>query len=133
MSQLVVDELELTRSICRESYFGFLQEFWDIIIQQKPVWNWHIPFLCGLAESALERVFAGKPKRWDYIFNVPPGSTKSTIFSVALVPWAWTRVPELRFIGGSHTFPLALELSRKSRDIIQSEKYRTLFPEIELR
>jgi predicted phage terminase large subunit-like protein len=57
----------------------------------------------------------------------------STVVSVLWQPWVWTRMPSARFITGSHSERLALDLSRKSRDCVTSDKYQSLFPEIQLR
>lgn len=124
---------DLVASICRESYYDFLQEFWYEITPEEPVWNWHIRYLCRQMQHAAERVFKGLPKEEDYIFNVPPGTTKSIIASIAFVPWTWTRMPSARHIDGSHTDTLSLDLSRKCRDIVKSDKYKACFPEVRLR
>ncbi len=43
-------------------------------------------------------------------------------------------MPSARIIGGSHTLiPLAVDLSRKTRDIIRSEKYQNCFSDIKIR
>lgn len=130
LNDIMMTETELAASICRDSFFEFVKEFWDEVIAEKPVWNWHIPYLCAQAQAAAERVFAGKPKRYDYIINIPPGTTKSTILSIMFPAWCWSRFPAARFICGSYTEPLALDLARKSRDVIQSAKYREYFPEV---
>ena len=121
----------LLRSICRDSYFQFVKTFWHTIVPEKPHWNWHIEFECNEIQKRLERIFAGQPKEDDLVYNQPPGTSKSLVFSVMLLPWAWTRMPTFRMIGASHTLqPLALNLSRLSRAVIKSELYRKLFPEI---
>jgi len=122
----------LEAAICKESLFDFVQQFWSVVIPEEPVWNWHIPYLCNELQVIAERVFAGTPKEYDLIINVPPGSTKSTICSIMFPAWVWTRMPSARTICGSHTAPLSLDLSRRCRMVITSEKYRNLFPEVEL-
>lgn len=129
----VVNGNALARRLCRESYYDFVQEFWPTIIQADPVWNWHIKYLCDKLQYGAERVFAKLPKEQDLIINVPPGSSKSTICSVMFAPWVWTRMPHAQFINASHTHSLALDLGRKCRDVMVSEKYRALFPEIHMR
>jgi predicted phage terminase large subunit-like protein len=129
----ISSENQLKASLCRQSFFYFVQTFWDVIIPEKPVWNWHIKYLCDELQKIAERVFVSKPKEYDFICNVSPASSKSTVFSVMLCPWTWTRMPTMRHICGSHTDRLALRLSLKSRDIVRSEKYQTLFPGIEVR
>jgi predicted phage terminase large subunit-like protein len=117
---------------CRRSFYDFFKEFWSLIAAETLVSNWHIPYICEELQTISERVFAGKPKEHDTIINCPPGSTKSSIISIAWHPWMWTRMPSLRFISGSYAERLALDLSRKSRDIVLSDKYRELFPGIDL-
>lgn len=129
---LLVSEQALESSICKDDFFSFVQTFWDTVIPEEPVWNWHIEYLCQELQQMAERVFDNKPKTYDLIINIPPGSTKSTICSVMFPAWVWTRQTSCRTICGSHTAPLALDLSRKTRLIVQSEKYVELFPEVVL-
>lgn len=131
--QPYVSQNDLIASICRESFYHFVLEFWEVINQEPLVDNWHIKYLCDIAQRAMERVFLGLPRESDIIVNVPPGSTKSTIFSIMLPAWAWTRMPHCRFLCASHTDTLVIDLSLKCRDIILSEKYQACFPEIKLR
>ena len=127
------DEYELIASICRESLFEYVKEFWSDVIAEEPVWNWHIKYLADELQYIAERVFKGQPKEYDLVINVPPGSTKSTLCSIMFPGWTWTRMPSARFLGGSYTSPLAMDLSRKNKDVVTSEKYRQAFPEVVLR
>ena len=72
-------EVELLRSICKKSFFRFVQEFWDIVVPEKPVWNWHIEYLCYELQKLFENVEAGKPKEHDLIINLAPGSSKCAV------------------------------------------------------
>ena len=128
-----VDQNELLASICQDSFYDFLQEFWEELIPDKPIWNWHVRFLCEELQVVAERVMTGKSREYDLVINIPPGSTKSTICSIAFPAWVWTRWPHARFICGSYEHSLALELSRKCRDLLRSEKYRACFPRVQLR
>ena len=120
--------------MCRESYFEFFKTFWKVVCPDtKLSMNWHLRYLADELQVASERVFAGEPKEYDLICNISPGTSKSTLFSVMYVPWAWTRMPQLRFLGASFTEDLAFELTVKSRRIVQSPLYQKLFPEIHLR
>ena len=133
-------EIDLVRSICEESFFEFLKEFWDTIIPEEPVWNWHVEYMCSQLQQMAERVFLNESKRYDLIVNISPGSTKSTIASVAFPAWTWTRMPTARHICGSHAFALGMDLSRKCRDIIQVQdrrhgkpSYQDCWPHLQLR
>lgn len=128
--QMTVDELELDRSICKDSFYSFVQELWSVNSQEAPVWNWHIEYICGEMQKVAERVFKGEESPYDVVLNVPPGTTKSTICSIMFPAWVWTRMPHAQFICGSHTDKVALDLARRCRDIIISDRYLELFPEL---
>lgn len=123
---------QLEASICQDSLYEFVKAFWDTVIPDEPRWNWHIKFLCDEMQVVMERVFRREPKLYDLIINIPPGTTKSTIASIMLTPWAWTRDMSIRSINGSYAHPLSLHLSTNSRTVIQSEKYARLFPKVKL-
>jgi len=138
--------------LCRRSLYEFVQEFWDVIIPEDPIWNWHIEYLCNDIQADVMRVCRLKErpavfedvrfmmpakkreqKLHDLLINIPPGSTKSTIITVMMPAWAWTVDPTLRIISASYSGDLSQDHAVKSRDIIQSDKYRLYFPEIEIR
>ncbi len=129
---IVVTPEKLEASLCRDSLFDFVQRFWSSIIPEKPVWNWHIEYLCGELQAIAERVFKREPKKHDLIINISPGTTKSTICSIMFPAWCWTRDPTIHSICGSYAFPLALELATYCIRVLTSDKYRRLFPEVEL-
>ncbi len=135
---------------CRRSLFYFVQEFWDEVIKEDPVYNWHISYLCSELEKVAYRVIANQSKEYDLIINIPPGTTKSTIIAQMFPAWVWVaRLPEgytkdnvipikrtgahCRFITGSYSSALSLEHAEYSRDIIRSDKYQLYFPEVEIR
>jgi phage terminase large subunit-like protein len=133
---------------CRRSLFKFVQEFWSEIIPEDPVWNWHIEYLCDelqrdvLRTCKLPPQWVGgillpekprEPKLHDDLVNIPPGTTKSTIISVMLPAWAWTVDATLRVISASYSGDLSMGLAVKSRDVIQSDKYRAYFPKVKIR
>lgn len=133
MSQISFDSRKSRASLCQKSYFQFVKSFWHEVVEEEPEWNWHIPYLCEQIQTVLERVILNQPKAYDLIINVSPGESKSTITSVMITPWLWTRMPHARTINGSYQFDLSLEMSRKARDIIQSEKYKETFPHVQIR
>lgn len=130
--------LQLTRTsvesaICQKSFYEFVKRFWDVVIKAEPVWNWHIPYICQEMQTMAERVFRNEPRLYDLIINVPPGSTKTTICSIMFPAWVWTRMSSARIIGASYAHAVAMDNSRKSRLIIESDKYKQLFPHVQLR
>lgn len=124
--QVVADE-------CRKSFFYFVKMFWDVIISEKPIYNWHIPYLCDELQKLSVSIINREPKPYDLIINIPPGTTKSTIVTIMFPVWLWINDPTLRAITNSYSGGLSIEHATKSKDIIQSDKLRKLFPEIILR
>lgn len=124
---------QLIADITRQSFFEFVQEFWGEIIPEDLILNWHIEYLCAELQVIAERVFQNKPKKYDLIINISPGSTKSTIASIMFPAWIWTRMPSARIIGGSYAHSLSMDLSRKNRNVVISDKYHQCFPEISLK
>lgn len=131
--ELTFGEDQLLAELCRKSYYRFVQEMWDVIVPETAVWNWHIKEMCDRIQIVVERIFRNEPKEYDLLTNVPPGMSKSLVHSVLLPAWCWTRMPTFKFIGASYSYPLAQELSVKTRDVVVSDKYQKLFPTVSLR
>ncbi len=119
--------------VCKASLFEFMKSFWGVIINEEPVYNWHIKFLCDELQKVGELIINRQPKEYDVIINVPPGSTKTTIALIMFPAWLWARAPWVRIISNSYSGELAVEASSKSKDIIQSARYRLLFPDTVIR
>lgn len=115
------------------SLYEFVQMFWNEVSDDEFRDNWHIPYICKELEIMAERVAEGKPKLYDLIINIPPGTTKTIVCSIMFPAWCWTRWHWMRFITGSHSETLSLESAEKSRDVIQSQKFREVYPELGLK
>ncbi len=122
-------------SIAKDDFYFFVREFWQQIVPLGVTFvpNWHIEYICSRLQEGVERLLRGEDKAHDYIVNQPPGTTKSSVISVALPAWAMARNPAIRVIGASYTDDLAMELSRKCRDVVNSEQYQEYFPHVSLR
>lgn len=133
-NNVAFDEYDLIRSITRESFYDFVLEFWDTIIREPYTPNWHVKYLCDSVQAEMELVLARQRKRYDYIIiNVPPVSLKSSLFMMFLNGWMWARNPALNFIGCSYEKDLAVTHSTLARDLIRSELYQAVFPEVRIR
>lgn len=121
---------QIERDACKGSFFEFVQSFWDVVIKEPPVYNWHIPFLCEELQTLAYYITNRLPKPYDLIINIPPGTTKSTIVTIMFPAWLWTQDASLRILSNSYSMDLSTEHAVKSRDIIISEKYSRLFPEV---
>jgi predicted phage terminase large subunit-like protein len=125
-----LDPVALEASLCKRSFYHFVRRFWHEIIPEKPVWNWHIKYLCDEFQKDAELALADKPKQHDTIVNISPGTTKSTILSVMGPAWLHCRAPHYRVLCASHTFTLTCELGRKTRIVESCPRYRAMFPHV---
>lgn len=118
---------------CKRSFYYFLQEFWETIIQEKPSYNWHIEYLCNQLQNVAFKIKQRDNADADMVINVPPGSTKSTIISQMFPVWCWVIDPTIKLITGSHSLTLSTRDAVKSRDIIRSDKFQLYFPELQIK
>ena len=130
---MILDADKALAVLCKRRFFRFLQEFWAEVIPEKPVYNWHIPYLCDQLEGPCRRLVNRQPVIEDIVINIPPGQTKSTIVTQALPAWLWTQDPTLRTLSASYGDTLSTSHGVKSRDIIKSAKYKRLFPEVAIK
>ena len=118
---------------CRRDFFTFVKTFWHIIIPEDPIYNWHIEYLCKELQTIVERVKNREDKLYDLIINIPPGTSKSTIATVMLPAWAWVIDPSIRNLTASYSSSLSTDHAVKSRDIIKSDLFKNMFPDIEIK
>lgn len=119
---------EAIRARCLR-FAEFVKEMWGVLEPGTPLlWNWHLDAICDL----LERVTAGQINR--LLINVPPGSSKSMIVSVLWPAWEWgpKALTHLKYLNTSFNDEPVDRDCRKTRDLILSEKYQALWPEVRL-
>ena len=80
--------------------------------------------------EAFERVARGELKR--LIINMPPRHTKSEFASYLLPAWFLGKFPTKKVIQTSHTAELATDFGRKVRNLVDSEAYKNIFPNVAL-
>jgi len=125
---------DVTASVCRDSYWDFVQKAWHTVSAEKMEDNFHMRLMADKFQEYAERMIRGERKKGDLVVNISPGTTKSTILSILSLPWIWTKFPSCKGIFGSYSYePVAIGLSVKARDCVQSDWYRELFPEVQLR
>ena len=130
-----VEEIRLLaiREDNNRSLFEFIKYFWSTISSETFKPNWHIEYLCKELEREAYRVAEGRPRVYDLIINVPPGTTKTITCSIMFPAWCWTKWYWMRFITASYSSTLALESAEYSRDLIKSEAFRQIYPELEIK
>lgn len=103
----------------------FTHQVWNILEPDTLfIPNWHLSFIA----EHLEAISAGELTK--LIVNVPPGMMKSLLCSVIWPAWDWIVNPGRRFLTASYAQSLATRDSVKSRRLIQSLWYQTLYGDI---
>jgi len=123
----------LIREIHLRSFYEFLKFFWPEYSATEFQTNWHILYICNELQKIAERVGAGLSKEHDLLINVPPGSTKTAMCSIFFPIWCWTRWYWMRFITLSYSADLSLESAEYSRDLIKSERFKMVYPELDIK
>jgi len=76
--------------------------------------------------DALNRVFNGQTKR--LIINMPPRYSKTELAVVNWMSWCLGKVPDAEFIHTSYSAQLATNNAWQTRELVQHEAYRDIFP-----
>ena len=111
----------------------FVEYFWPEVSNDEFKNNWHIGYLCEELEKIAYRASENLPREYDLIVNIPPGTTKTIICSIMFPAWCWTKWHWMRFICASYSAALALESAEYSRDLIRSERFRQIWPDLTIK
>lgn len=109
------------KELAQEKFLSFVGEVWPTFIGGR--------HHARMAE-AFERVARGECKR--LIINMPPRHTKSEFASYLLPAWFLGKYPGKKVIQTSHTAELAVGFGRKVRNLVDSEAYKKIFPDLAL-
>lgn len=85
----------------------------------------------ALMAKKFEAIAKGEMKR--VIINMPPRHTKSEFASYLLPSWFLGKHPSKKVIQCSNTADLAVGFGRKVRNLVDSEQYASVFPDVSLR
>lgn len=112
----------LKREKAHVDFMTFVHEMWP-------------GFINGAHHKVMAKKFEdianGKCKR--LIINMPPRHTKSEFGSYMLPAWFLGRDPTKKIIQCSNTAELAVGFGRKVRNLVGSEQYARIFPDVNLR
>lgn len=109
------------RELMQEKFIKFVEKVWPTFIAGR-----HHKRMA----EAFERVARGECKR--LIINMPPRHTKSEFASYLLPAWFLGKFPHKKVIQTSHTAELAVGFGRKVRNLVDTEVYHDIFPELGL-
>lgn len=110
------------------SYYEFVKLFFNEATGAKLVDNWHIKYICDkLQKIGMSIVDEEIPNYPISLFNLPPGSSKSTLITVLFPVWLWLHKPSLEVITSSYASDLSVTLSGKSRKVINSDLFTNMY------
>lgn len=106
----------------------FVRYAWPIVEPgRRLVWNWHLDVIC----DAKERQIKGDPDYRRLLICIPPGTMKSLIVSVFAPAYEWLEHPDRRKLFLANDKDLTVRDSRKTREIITSDRYQQLLARVE--
>ena len=106
----------------QNTYMGFVKHVWPAFIEGR-----HHKIMA----EAFERIARGELKR--LIINMPPRHTKSEFASFLLPAWFLGQMPEKKIIQTAHTAELSVGFGRKVRNLVDSDDFKKVFPNLQLR
>jgi len=109
------------RDVYQKNFLDFVKHVWPSFIEGKH----H-----KIYAEKLQDVADGKSTR--LIVNMPPRHTKSEFASYLFPTWMMGRKPTSKIIQATHTSELAVGFGRKVKNLIDSEDFKQIFPEINL-
>src|SRR6056300_514691 len=120
---ILKERLELLKKQqgCQETFLEFIDHMWP-------------EFICGrhhkIFAEKLEDVANGKINR--LIVNMPPRHTKSEFCSTYFPAWIMGKQPNRKIMQTTHTGELAVRFGRKVRNMMDTDRYKRIFNEVEL-
>ena len=120
-AQLIKLEKLKERELAQTKFIKFVEKVWPTFISGA-----HHKRMA----DAFERVARGECKR--LIINMPPRHTKSEFASYLLPAWFLGQFPHKKVIQTSHTAELAVGFGRKVRNLVDTEVYHEIFPDLSL-
>ena len=114
-------DAQMTQTLGKESFLDFINH----VYPGYKVGPHHLKLI-----QIFEDIAAGKKKR--VIVNIAPRHGKSELISYLAPAWFLGKYPQKKIIMGSHTADLAVNFGRRVRNLVGSEAYKGIFPQVEL-
>lgn len=118
------DYLNAEREMCKRSLSFFVRQAWRVIEPGTPyVHGWHIDaiaeHLMAVSNDQIRRLYIA----------IPPGMMKSLMVGCFWPAWEWgpRGLPSHRYLATSHSASLAIRDNMRTRRLITSEWYQTLW------
>jgi phage terminase large subunit-like protein len=115
---------------CFNSFYFFFKTFWSEMSGDQYVDSPHIKYICDVVQDKAMKIIRNEFSMETLIINVPPGSSKSTIITIAFPIWIWLHAPYLASTNVSYSARLSERHAKKARAITDSDKWHLLFDNI---
>lgn len=122
LQQVADYKLAVERERCQSSFLAFVKKMWPGFIGGRH----H-----AVVAKAFEDIADGKIKR--LAISMPPRHTKSEFGSYLFPAWFLGKFPDKKVMQSSNTSELAVGFGRKVRNLVDSEQYHEVFPDVRLR
>ena len=118
---LKVYKAQLAEKVGKDSFLDFIQHVYP-------------GYIIGAHHRRLAQIFEdvanGKKRR--VIVNIAPRHGKSELISYLAPAWYLGKFPHKKVIMASHTADLAVNFGRRVRNLVGSDAYHDIFPQVEL-
>ena len=118
--QLRLAQLE-KNELAQNNFLHFVHAMWPEFISGR-----HHRIIA----EKLQRVASGDLKR--LIINMAPRHTKSEFASFLFPAWMMGQNPRMKIIQATHTTELAVGFGRKTKNLLDSDEYKEIFPDVKL-
>ena len=122
LDEVKVYQAAVDREKAQENFMEYVKMMWPGFVHGRH----H-----ALMAKKFEAIAKGEIKR--VIINMPPRHTKSEFASYLLPSWFLGKFPSKKVIQASNTGDLAVNFGRKVRNLVDSEAYSKVFPDVSLR
>lgn len=122
MDMLAQYEQSVKRERAQNDFLAYVYEMWPGFVSGR-----HHKVMA----KKFQEIAQGKLKR--LIINMAPRHTKSEFASYLLPSWFLGKFPDKKVIQTSNTADLATGFGRKVRNLVDSEQYAKIFPNVNLR
>jgi predicted phage terminase large subunit-like protein len=127
-SSLTMDQRIAIRQLSLSNFMTFTKVWFNILQGSKFMENWHHHVFC----DAIDDIIYKRRQNRNLVINCPPGSTKTELFSIHAPAYSAAlvsdgRVSKFRNLNLSFSDALTTRNSIRTRDIIASQEFQSLF------
>ena len=115
---------------CFNSFYFFFKTFWSEMSGEIYHDNFHIKLICDILQEKAMRLIRLEEIMETIVISVPPGSSKSTIVTIAFPAWLHLHRPNFSTVNISYSATLSRKHASLARGIFDSEKFHLLFDNI---